>query len=82
MDVTWGGFNMPSKWRLLLPVFSVLMLASCSPVHESALNGHTSGNQGKILEVEQNIEDHPAWIDSPAEPVIGESAVEAPPAAE
>jgi len=61
-----------------LVAFSILLLAACSPAQENALNEFPSENQKKTTESNQSVEEHPAWNDSPAEPVIGESTVEAP----
>ncbi|MBD8006235.1 hypothetical protein [Bacillus norwichensis] len=61
-----------------LVAFSILLLAACSPAQENALDELLSENQKKTTESNQNIEEHPAWNDSPAEPVIGESTIEPP----
>ncbi|RWR11643.1 hypothetical protein [Siminovitchia fortis] len=70
---------MNSSWKRGLTAFSILLLAACSPAQETALIEHPADNQEKVIESDQNIGDHPAWNDSPAEPEIGEGAIEVPP---
>ncbi|RST71248.1 hypothetical protein D4T97_018970 [Siminovitchia acidinfaciens] len=67
---------MKLKWKQIVPITSILLLAACTSVQEFAISENTSDTQKKIIKVNQNIEEHPAWNESPAEPVIGEDAVE------
>lgn len=67
-----------SKRKRLLPAFSILLLAACTAGQNTVLNEQKSNDQDQVIGVNHNVEEHPAWNESPAEPVIGEFAVEVP----
>jgi len=67
------------QWRQIVPVLSLLLLAACSSGEEMAQQGNDESLQKeKIVTVNHNVDNHPAWNDSSAEPTIGESSVEVP----